>query len=137
MNEKKRYVNLLPQYISPDKSQVSILYEQNIIQTDTSKIYLRIKLKDNYNRDIPVVTLNQLNCDFSESEVILKIESSSTNRYSVESEYKNDYVILSVNKPSFFHALSGIRYLLTIQIVFSVQYHILLVLLFLLNLQQE
>ena len=100
MNEKKRYVNLLPQYISPDKSQVSILYEQNIIQTDTSKIYLRIKLKDNYNRDIPVVTLNQLNCDFSESEVILKTESSSTNRYNVESQYKNDYVILSVDKPT-------------------------------------
>jgi hypothetical protein len=90
----------MPQYISPDKSQVSILYEQNIIQSNTEKIRLRIKLKDNYNRDIPKVILTQLNCVYSDSYVISSKETSSNNKLSITSEYKDDYVILSVNKPS-------------------------------------
>ena len=100
IKEKIRYVNIMPQYISPDKSQVSILYEQNIIQSNTEKIHLRIKLKDNYNRDIPKVILTQLNCVYSDSYVISSKETSSNNKLSITSEYKDDYVILSVNKPS-------------------------------------
>ena len=97
IGEKIRYVNLLPEFISPEKSQVNILFEKNIIQDDTQKIYLRIKLRDNYNRHIPVVTLKQINCDFSQSEVTL---ISGTNKLTVSTEYKDDYVILSVNKPT-------------------------------------
>ena len=101
INEKIRYVILSPQYISPDKSQVSILYEKNIIQSDTSQIYLRIKPRDNYNRDIPVKTLKELNCDFSNSEVVLLSETeTSTTKYSVTIQYKDDYVILVANKPT-------------------------------------
>ena len=101
IDQKKRYVNLMPEYISPDKSQVSILYEQNIIQSSTSKINLRIKIKDNYNRDIPVKILQEMNCDFSSSKIKYTSEiSTSTNEFSVTSQYKDDYVILSVNKPS-------------------------------------
>ena len=99
INEKIRYVNLMPKYISPDKSQLSILYGQNVIQSSTEKINLRIKLRDNYNRDIPVVTLKAINCDFSESKVTLN-SGTSTTSLSVTSEYKDDYVVLSVDKPS-------------------------------------
>ena len=101
MEQKIRYVNLMPQYISPEKSQVSILYEQNMIQSSTSKINLRMKLKDNYNREIPVKILQEMNCDFSSSKVTYNSETStSTTEFSVTSQYKDDYVILSVNKPS-------------------------------------
>ena len=100
IKEKIRYVTVMPQYISPDKSQVSILYEQNIIQSTTNKINLRIKLKDNYNRDIPKVILTQLNCAYSDSYVILSTDTTEINKLSIESEYKEDYVVLSVNKPN-------------------------------------
>ena len=100
IKEKKRFVNLMPEYISPDKSQVSILYEQNIVQSNTNKINLRIKFKDNYNRDIPNVILIQLNCDYSESYVISSSDTTNSNKLIVSSEYKDDYAILSVNKPT-------------------------------------
>ena len=99
INKKIRYVNLKPKYISPDKSKVSILFEKNIIQSDTNKIYLRIKTRDDYDRDISSITLKELNCDFSKSEVVLNSDNVSNNILTVSTEYKDDYVILSVDKP--------------------------------------
>ena len=96
IEEKMRYIKLMPKYISPDKSEISILYGQNIIQSDTTKINLRIKPKDTYNRNIPIVIMQQINCDFSQSEIT---KESNIQSLPITAQYKDDYVILSVNKP--------------------------------------
>ena len=93
IDEKKRYLNLMPKSISPEKSEVSILYENNIIQDDTDSISLRIKLRDNYGRHIPTIILDQLKCSFSESTL-------NGEKVSFTKGTTDDYVILSVKKPT-------------------------------------
>ena len=97
IESKIRYVNLLPKYISAEKSDISILYDQNIIQSDTSMISLRIKPKDNYGRNIPNVILDKMQCSFADSTVA---KYDGTNSLSIIPEYKDDYVLLKVEKPS-------------------------------------
>ena len=97
IESKIRYINLLPKYISAEKSDISILYDKNIIQSDTSMISLRIKLKDNYGRNIPNVILHQMNCSFNDSKVAKYDGSDSLD---INPEYKDDYVLLKVQKPT-------------------------------------
>ena len=97
IESKIRYVNLLPKYISAEKSDISILYDQNIIQSDTTKISLRIKPKDNYGRNIPNVILDKMQCSFDDSTAA---KYDNSNPLSITQEYKDDYVLLKVDKPA-------------------------------------
>ena len=97
IESKVRYINIMPKYISPEKSEISILYDKNIIQDDTTEIYLRIKPKDNYGRNIPVVTLEKMNCSFEGTKAVLIEDNSEV--LNVTQEYKDDYVLLKVNRP--------------------------------------
>ena len=97
IESKIRYVNLLPKYISAEKSDISILYDQNIIQSDTTKISLRIKPKDNYGRNIPNVILDKMQCSFDDSTAA---KYDNSNPLSITQEYKDDYILLKVDKPA-------------------------------------
>ena len=96
MESKVRYINLMPKYISPEKSELSMLYDQNIIQSDESVISLRIKPRDDYGRYIPNVILEKMKCTFESSKASL---TDNTNTLQVTQEFKDDYVLLKVNKP--------------------------------------
>ena len=93
IDEKKRYLSFLPKRISPEKSEVSILYENNIVQEDTENISFRIQLKDSYGRHIPTIILDKLECDFSESTL-------NGEKFSFSKDNTEDYVILSIEKPT-------------------------------------
>ena len=87
---KIRYCNLLPTAISPEKSELSILYDNYIINADTKNVSLKIKVRDNYGRDVPQVTLEEMNCRFSDSKL-----TGST----IKQSYKDDFVLLTVDNP--------------------------------------
>ena len=93
IEEKIRYYELMPKRISPEKSDISILYGYKLVQDEDKEISLRIKAKDEYGRDIPTIILEKLNCDFSQSSVT---GLSSPVRVS----YQDDSVLLTVNKPT-------------------------------------
>ena len=67
IESKVRYINVMPKTISPEKSEISILYDQNIIESESSVVSLRIKPKDNYGRNIPSVVLKKMGCSFGSS----------------------------------------------------------------------
>ena len=96
IQSKLRYVNLMPKFISPEKSEISILYDQNIIQSETQFVYLRIKPKDNYGRHIPSIILkDDMKCVFSAT-----VKNEENNNFlDSEQEYKDDYVLIKVAKP--------------------------------------
>ena len=96
IESKIRYINFMPKYISPEKSELSILYEQNIVQDGESTIALKIKPKDDYGRDIPNITLEKMKCTFGSSRASL---TDLTNMLDITQEFKDDYVLLKVNKP--------------------------------------
>ena len=96
IESKIRYVNLLPRYISAEKSDISILYNQNIINSETSTIALRIKPKDNYGRNIPSVILEKMQCQFADSTVA---KYDGTNSLNIVQENKDDYILLKVENP--------------------------------------
>ena len=92
MEEKIRYYELMPKHISPEKSDVSILYGANLVQDTDKEISLRIKVRDEYGRDIPNIILEKLNCDFTKSSV--------TGNSKITVSYKDDAVLLTIAKPS-------------------------------------
>ena len=92
IGEKVRKYEFYPKEISPEKSDLSILYGYNIINENNKTVFLRIKPRDNYGRNIPTVILKQLNCDFKTNTQI----SENTN-LGIEQIYKDDYVLLKVN----------------------------------------
>ena len=101
IQSKSRYVIVIPKYISPEKSDVSILYDLNIIQSSTSEVALRIKPKDNYGRNIPNIILEKMNCNF-ESSVVTSWDNKNIPIGKDNIEYRDveDDVILKIKKPS-------------------------------------
>ena len=93
IEEKIRYYELMPKRISPEKSDISILYGYKLVQEEDTEISLRIKARDEYGRDIPTIILEKLNCDFSQSSVT---GLSSPVRVS----YQDDSILLTVDKPT-------------------------------------
>jgi hypothetical protein len=91
IESKLRYINIMPKIISPKKSELSILYDQNVIQSDDSVVSLRIKPKDNYGRDIPNIILEKMNCSFGSS----MISTQDNTKIEITEEYKNDYILLT------------------------------------------
>ena len=93
IESKVRYINVMPKSISPEKSEISILYDQNIIESESSVVSLRIKPKDNYGRDIPSVILKKMGCSFGSS---FASTEDNSNVKPVTEDFKDDYVLLSV-----------------------------------------
>jgi len=93
IESKVRYINIMPESISPEKSEMSILYDQNIIDSENSVVSLKIKPRDNYGRDIPSVILKKMGCSFGSS--IASTEDNS-DVIEVTEDFKDDYVLLNV-----------------------------------------
>ena len=92
IDQKKRYLNFLPKYISPEQSELSILYDYNIVG-EMENITLKIDVRDNYGRDIPNGILREeLKCNFGDS-TIKEDSTIEVNQY-----YGYDSVLLTVNK---------------------------------------
>jgi hypothetical protein len=88
--ENIRYCNLLPTAISPEKSEISILYDNYILNQETKNVSLKIKVRDNYGRDIPQIILDEMKCSFADSQI---------NKLPIKTSYKNDFVLLTVDNP--------------------------------------
>ena len=96
-----RTYNLKVNRISPEKSEATILYEKRLIKITNNEEYknviLRLKLRDEFGRDIPNKIIKEMNCDFSESK-IENIEDSSLN---IESRFmENDIIYLEFSSNS-------------------------------------
>ena len=89
IEEKVRKYEFYPKEISPEKSDVSILYGYNIINDKNTTVFLRIKPRDNYGRNIPTVILKHLNCNFTYTTI--------NGNLTIEQIYKDDYVLLKVD----------------------------------------
>ena len=92
IEEKVRRYEFYPKEISPEKSDISILYGYNIINEKNKTVFLRIKARDNYGRNIPTVILEKLKCDFENNTKI-----SENPNFKIEQSYRDDYVALKVD----------------------------------------
>ena len=88
-----RYYELKVNRISPEKSEVTILYGKHLINLaeEDKNVILRLKLRDEFGRDIPNRIIQEMNCNFGES-YIEGIEDSSSK---IEEKYiENDIINL-------------------------------------------
>ena len=92
IEEKVRRYEFYPKEISPEKSDISILYGYNIINEKNKTVFLRIKARDNYGRNRPTVILEKLKCDFENNTKI-----SENPNFKIEQSYRDDYVALKVD----------------------------------------
>ena len=92
IDTKIRYLNLMPEYISPENSEISLLYENNVVNGIENT--LKIIVKDKYGRNIPKGVLEQLECDFSDSKIL------EDDNLIVTPVYNNDFVFLKVKNIS-------------------------------------
>ena len=88
----RRFFNLTVNRISPENSDATILYGKHLINPEKTKsVTLRLKLRDEFGRDIPNRIIEEMKCDFSGS-YIENAELSSSN-IDVQFE-KNDIIYL-------------------------------------------
>ena len=92
IEEKVRKFEFYPKEISPEKSDVSILYDYNIVNEKNKTVFLRIKPRDNYGRNIPNDILKHLNCDFENYTTF-----NENKNLKISQSIKDDYVLLKVN----------------------------------------
>ena len=65
-----RLYNLKVNRISPEKSEATILYGKHLINSeDTKKVTLRLKLRDEFGRDIPNRIIKEMKCNFDDSYI--------------------------------------------------------------------
>ena len=90
IEHKIRYLNYMPKSINSMKSDISMLYDNNIATNNEIEFSLKIRPKDNYGRVISNIILKELECDFSKSSI------SGADTLKLEQSYEHDYVKLKV-----------------------------------------
>ena len=88
----RRFYNLSVNRISPENSDATILYGKHLIDPDKTKsVTLRLKLRDEFGRDIPNRVIKEMNCDFNGSYV----DNPTFDSSDIKVEYiENDIIYL-------------------------------------------
>ena len=89
IQNSRRFYNMTVNRISPEKSDATILYGKHLVDYDTPNVILRLKLRDEYGRDIPNRIIQEMKCNFSTSY----IENSKKNITNLEVKYENNDII--------------------------------------------
>ena len=86
----RRFYNLNVNRISPENSEATILYGNHLINSlETHDVTLRLKLRDEFGRDIPNRIVREMNCNFNGSY----IDNPSFDPSNLEVEYKENDII--------------------------------------------
>ena len=96
-----RIFNLTVNSISPQNSDATILYGKHLVKSGEQEVTLRLKLRDEFGRDIPNNITKEMGCNFDESYVA---NSDNTNVFDginksiMDVQYeKNDIIHLVFN----------------------------------------
>ena len=86
----RRYYKLNVNRISPENSEATILYGKHLINSqETHSVTLRLKLRDEFGRDIPNRIIREMSCDFNGSYV----DYPSFDLSNLKAEYKDNDII--------------------------------------------
>ena len=69
MQNSTRIFNLTVNNISPEKTDATILYGKHLVKDEDEAVTLRLKLRDEFGRDIPNSIIKEMGCNFDESYV--------------------------------------------------------------------
>ena len=92
IQNSRRFINMTVNRISPEKSDAAILYGKHLVEDNTSNVTLRLKLRDEYGRDIPNRIIQEMKCNFSNSYIENKKEEITD----LEVKYENNDIIYLV-----------------------------------------
>ena len=101
MQNSTRIFNLTVNSISPEKSDATILYGKHLVKNEDEAVTLRLKLRDEFGRDIPNSIIKEMGCNFDESYVANSDNENifdGINSSIMEVQYeKNDIIHLVFN----------------------------------------
>ena len=100
IQNSRRFYNLTVNRISPEKSDATILYGKHLVDDQTENVTLRLKLRDEYGRDIPNRIIQEMKCNFSRSY----IENKKNNITDLEVKYENNDIIYLVYSPEIYNS---------------------------------
>ena len=84
----KRLFNLSYNRISPENSDATILHGKHLIDSKANNVILRLKLRDEFGRDIPNKIIKEMKCNFNESYI-----ENYPNNSAIKENYEDNDII--------------------------------------------